>query len=525
MEESKEILMSSLRNLGIEIPSQITSIKDLDSSSFFSISSQSLLLLHNTNKTPSFPTSLPDSMAEKVNSCTHLTSLFQQFGYPFEISFHQFLYPSEEDLHKLVRFLVEKLSELSQARKTVKFADNMRSSNVDISRTCSETTAEAEPELKPLVYPNNQKLREELLDGRSETVAQGPLRNCAKVPLLKDNLVSEKLDLAAITGKVDKQETIACARDLIEKAAQVKETTVVSETCKPELDSMSCDMFSPELKRMVESRCGQDMVFPDKDTGKDLELHHLEEEHELLKEAMRMALDNEHSFSYYVEQLSGEIVSRSENLHELENQRDIDRKSLEEKKWNLLESLCESKPDCQLKLQKLKDIDSEIHTVLSEIRKREEECAKLTGEMKQKPKVASRRSYIERITEITKNSRKLDTDVDRILKETRELKLESNSIEERLHRTYAVVDETILREAKKDPVGRQAYKLLTNIHACFEKIREQILAANKAQREVAELEVKLTAIASRSLDRHKLQADLDAMRTENEHLEKTLMNH
>lgn len=82
----------------------------------------------------------------------------------------------------------------------------------------------------------------------------------------------------------------------------------------------------------------------------------------------------------------------------------------------------------------------------------------------------------------------------------------------------------LFREAKKDPVGRQAYRLLTNIHESFEKIREQIFATDKAQREVAELEVKLTAIASRNLDRDKLQSDLDAMRRENEHLEKTLSN-
>lgn len=59
--------------------------------------------------------------------------------------------------------------------------------------------------------------------------------------------------------------------------------------------------------------------------------------------------------------------------------------------------------------------------------------------------MASRRSYIERIKEITKNSRKVDADIERILKETRELQLESNSIQERLHRTYAVVDDMIFR--------------------------------------------------------------------------------
>lgn len=50
--------------------------------------------------------------------------------------------------------------------------------------------------------------------------------------------------------------------------------------------------------------------------------------------------------------------------------RDIERKSLEEKEWNYLESLCVDKPDCQLKLQNLKEIDREIHSVLSEIKKR-----------------------------------------------------------------------------------------------------------------------------------------------------------
>ena len=59
--------------------------------------------------------------------------------------------------------------------------------------------------------------------------------------------------------------------------------------------------------------------------------------------------------------------------------------------------------------------------------------------------MASRSSHIQRIKEITKNSRKQDADIERIVKETRELQLESNSIQERLHRTYAVADEMVFR--------------------------------------------------------------------------------
>ncbi|KMT12622.1 hypothetical protein BVRB_4g090820 isoform B [Beta vulgaris subsp. vulgaris] len=374
----------------------------------------------------------------------------------------------------------------------------------------------------PLVSLDNQKVSARLHDMRSEGDVPGLSSDSAKVPPV--NFVYEKLDVQATTGRVDEQETVEYMGGLNKKAAQVEETAATTEIRKPEQESISYEEVSPEPRCEVESICGQETVFPEKATGKDLELHYLEEELELLKEAVKMALDDESSFSSIAEQLSEQIATRNENLQEAKKQWDIDGNSLEEKKWNLLESLCVRKPDCQFKLQKLKDIDTETHSVLSEIKRREEECAKLAGDMKKQPKVAPRKSYIERITEITKNSRKLDTDIERILKETRELKLESNSIEERLHRTYAVVDEAIFREAKKDPVGRQAYRLLTNIHESFEKIREQILAADKAQREVAELEAKLSAIASRSMDKDKLQADFDAMKRENEHLEKTLMN-
>ncbi|KAK3427453.1 hypothetical protein EUGRSUZ_F03677 [Eucalyptus grandis] len=195
---------------------------------------------------------------------------------------------------------------------------------------------------------------------------------------------------------------------------------------------------------------------------------------------------------------------------------------LEEKKRSLEESLYATEPEFQEKFQKLKEVELEVDSISSEIRKREEECSELSAGLKKKPEQESRTSYIQRIKEITKNSRKQHADVERILKETRELQLESNSIQERLHRTYAVLDETMFREAKKDQVGRQAYRLLTSIHESFEQIFEKILSADRVQREIAENEKKLAAMASRSLNIERLQADLDAIIEENKHLEQCL---
>lgn len=100
---------------------------------------------------------------------------------------------------------------------------------------------------------------------------------------------------------------------------------------------------------------------------------------------------------------------------------------------------------------------------------REEEHSQLCAELERQPKTACRNSYIQRIKEITKNSRKQDADIDRILKETRELQLESNSTQERLHRTYAVVDEMVFRYrlfAVAAPDGNKCSVLMKLIDLC-----------------------------------------------------------
>ncbi|KAM1697597.1 hypothetical protein FF2_028659 [Malus domestica] len=163
------------------------------------------------------------------------------------------------------------------------------------------------------------------------------------------------------------------------------------------------------------------------------------------------------------------------------------------------------------------DVHHSVEFHLEKLNEQEEELSKLSTDLEKQPKVASRKSYIEGVKEITKNSRKQEADIQQILKDTRELQLESNSIQERLHRTYAVVDEMVFREAKKDAVGKQAYRLLTSIHESFEQIREKIMATDRIRREVGEHEKKLVAMASRRLNVDKLQADLDAIRRENDY--------
>ncbi|XP_050220334.1 uncharacterized protein LOC126670612 [Mercurialis annua] len=281
---------------------------------------------------------------------------------------------------------------------------------------------------------------------------------------------------------------------------------------------------SSKIRNETQVSQSQEKALARKVIARTFELQQLEEEYNLLKAAADMAFSEAHPIDFYLEQLNRQVDSKRHNITELESEWDAFRKPLVEKKISLEESLYGDMPDAQEKLQKLREVELEKQSILSEVKRREEDYSKLCLELEKLSGLPSRISYIERIKEITKNSRKQDADIERILKETRELQLESNSIQDSLHRTYAVLDELVFREAKKEPVGRQAYRLLTSIHECFEQIAEKILVTDRIRREMADYEKKLTAMAARGLDVEKLQDDLDAIRKENEKLEQLKEN-
>lgn len=115
MEEAQAILLNSLQSSGISLPSNLSSLKDLTSESLVSICSQFLLLIDGSF--PSVPSSVPLSMADRFKICEDMASAIKTLGYGESLGFHQFLYPADEVSFKLMRFLVVKLSELSEGRK------------------------------------------------------------------------------------------------------------------------------------------------------------------------------------------------------------------------------------------------------------------------------------------------------------------------------------------------------------------------------------------------------------------------
>ncbi|XP_062074271.1 uncharacterized protein LOC133778388 isoform X2 [Humulus lupulus] len=423
----------------------------------------------------------------------------------------QFLYPSEEDSCKLIRFLVERLSESSKVAggigdintsidridvKTDKFesyledyVENSDDNGVDVDdqKIKPQLNETAEYLNTKAIDASFRRSRDVDIDGISSSSTGEFNINKLNIERSQTNLAEETLDIGREDGA----------------------------------HSTSDQILTPSEFGKTQS---QEKISLEEVTAKSADLEHLEEELELLKAVADMVFDDQHSVEFYHKQLEEKIDSKRNHLKELNSQWEALKKPLEEEKRSLQDSLYGNTPETKENLQNLRGIEQEIQTILSEIEKRKDELSELSNELAKQPKVASRKSHIDRVKEITKNSKKQESDIEKILKDTRELQLESNSIQERLHRTYAIVDEIVFREAKKEPVGRQAYRLLTSIHESFEQISEKILATDRIRREVLEREKKLAAMASRNLNVDKLQSDLDAIRKENEYLEKCLQD-
>ncbi|KAL8153237.1 hypothetical protein V2J09_010997 [Rumex salicifolius] len=394
-------------------------------------------------------------------------------------SMHLFLYPSEEDMYKLVRFFVIRLSQTSESIEFAEShnihagADNAECNRQITSKVCLETTAH---------YWISEFL------GNNDVFSVGKPNN-------KADAVSEIMDQNAIPGSFPGILSISKDSGGNNDIRQLIETLKGSRRKVCQIEDKKGDVY--DFPEFVE-RSSSFQELPS-------------EELETMKDARKMWFGGKNLVDFQ------------------QNNEGNCRGALQDNNALLLKSLHLSNPGPQGKVQRLKDIELETESVLFEIRNsawlwfhREEECVKLTADFEKQRKFASRRTYVERISEITKNSRKQDTDIESIFKETREIQLESNSLEERLHRSYAVVDEMVFREAKKDIVSHELHRLLTSIHHNFAEIRGKKLETERTRREVVNIEGELSTLASRSFRMEKLQTDLDAIKWENDCLERQL---
>uniref|UniRef100_A0A3B4CLN5 Coiled-coil domain-containing protein 22 n=1 Tax=Pygocentrus nattereri TaxID=42514 RepID=A0A3B4CLN5_PYGNA len=130
-----------------------------------------------------------------------------------------------------------------------------------------------------------------------------------------------------------------------------------------------------------------------------------------------------------------------------------------------LKELCSNREmESSMKLSEIKDLHDKIRHSAEEAKKKESLYKQLITEYETLPKDVSRSAYTMRILEIVSNIKKQKEEITKILSDTKELQKEINGLTGKLDRTFAVTDELVFKDAKKDESVRKSYKYLAALH-------------------------------------------------------------
>lgn len=265
---------------------------------------------------------------------------------------------------------------------------------------------------------------------------------------------------------------------------------------------------------------GQVTLLKEQHESKEREIRQVEGEMAVLRDAVQLGLDPSNPNA--VAELEQELEQGEQHMAALQAEWEAVRIPLEDKKASLERDRLSSEGELASKATKLKEVRQQVLKFSEKLRVREEQAWTLETDLKEMSSRPKRASYVHRITELVKNSQKQETDIAKIITDTRVLQRDSNVTNDRLRRTYALVDELVFRDAKKDPVCRQSYRQLTTIHETFADIVDKVLEMDKTGREIAELQAQLEELQKSSLDVQSVQKDVDAVAVETHALERRL---
>lgn len=183
-----------------------------------------------------------------------------------------------------------------------------------------------------------------------------------------------------------------------------------------------------------------------------------------------------------------------------------------------LKELCSNREmESSRKLSEIKDLHDKIRQSAEEAKKKEGLYKQLITEYETLPKDVSRSAYTMRILEIVSNIKKQKEEITKILSDTKELQKEINGLTGKLDRTFAVTDELVFKDAKKDESVRKSYKYLAALHENCTQLIQTIEDTGTIMREIRDLEEQIeTENGKKTVSNlEKILEDYKAVRQEN----------
>ena len=108
MAEAEELILATLRQLGVTLPSSISDIGQLETATIVASCARCLNVIHEAQGSDQrFAEALPANPGVRFRLCTSLARAIAGLGYTEEVGFNNFLYPNAKDTRKLLLYLVD----------------------------------------------------------------------------------------------------------------------------------------------------------------------------------------------------------------------------------------------------------------------------------------------------------------------------------------------------------------------------------------------------------------------------------
>ncbi|XP_076596536.1 coiled-coil domain-containing protein 22 [Chaetodon auriga] len=157
-----------------------------------------------------------------------------------------------------------------------------------------------------------------------------------------------------------------------------------------------------------------------------------------------------------------------------------------------LKEICSNQDlESSRRLSEIKSLHDKIRVSTEEAKKKEEIYKQLVTDLENLPQDVSRSAYTQRILEIVSNIKKQKEEITKILSDTKELQKEINNLTGKLDRTFAVTDELVFKDAKKDESVRKSYKYLAALHENCNQLVQTIEDTGTILREIRDLEEQI----------------------------------
>ncbi|XP_041952855.1 coiled-coil domain-containing protein 22 [Alosa sapidissima] len=204
-------------------------------------------------------------------------------------------------------------------------------------------------------------------------------------------------------------------------------------------------------------------------------------------------------------------------LESLKAQWEKHKAPLLEEQRRLNELCSDQEVESSRMLAEIKELHDKIRQSAEEAKKKEALYKQLLTEYEKLPKDVSRSAYTMRILEIVGNIKKQKEEITKILSDTKELQKEINSLTGKLDRTFAVTDELVFKDAKKDESVRKSYKYLAALHENCTQLIQTIEDTGTIMREIRDLEEQIETENSKKTitNLEKILEDYKAIRQEN----------